>query len=223
MKRSMLVFGILVAGSTFFTSCNKNLKDDVKSLKNQVEELQKHNSELQEKMNGVEDAIGSNEPIKVSTTFTDDDNKQRTVTGTYRFKTSGASTHYMRKNDDGTYEIYIERIGDIDWNEGAWIGFDYNPSTKAITDLRAGHYWDGMDAYYHNVRYSEGYGTGLTNNLTINSIDVTTGDISIKYQGAGTADYTSQVPYYYCPNPGAPVSTSFEFAGKLRVYNNPIN
>lgn len=128
----------------------------------------------------------------------------------------------MEKQGDGTYEIYIERMGDIDWNAGAWFAFTYDPTTKVASDIRVGHYWDDLNySYRHNVRYDANMAsTGLTSNLTINSIDVNTGDISLKYQASATADYTNAVGYSYVPYPGKAVSSTFEFAGKLRVFNN---
>lgn len=220
MKRSFLVFSIFAAGSLFFTSCNKNLKDDVKSLKSQVEELKKHNSELQEKVTGFDDVLGTNEPIIATTTYTDDDNKTRTVKNESRFKASGANTHSLINNGDGTYDIYIERFSDVNWDGGAWVAFTYNPTTKELTDQRGGHYWDDADPYYDNIRYTRDYtSNGLTVAITLKSIDLNTGDIALAFSASATGEFTSANPYYYVPNAGAPVSTTFEFAGKLRPFS----
>lgn len=200
MKKSLLIFGMLLAGSTFITSCTKDLKDDVKDLQGRVNE--------------VENLIGSNEPITATTTFTDNDNATRTVSDVYKFKASGLSTQYMIKNDDGTYDVYIERFSDVDWNESAAIEFTYNPTTKAITGEQVYHDWDDLDAYGNFSFFNEGY-EGNTINITIDKFDVNTGEVSVKVTASATGDYTSQ---YYGPNPGKPVNTTLAFTGKLKVY-----
>jgi hypothetical protein len=219
MKKSLIIFGILITGTTFFTSCNKNLKDDIKDLRQQVDSLKKHNSELQESVNGVKNLLGSNEPARATTTFKDDNDSTRTITGVFYFKGGNNDTQSMTRNEDGTYSIYIERFSDVWSEEGAWVAFTYNPATKAITDPRAGQYWDDQDPYYDNIRYDANYTTtGLTLDINIKSINVATGDISLTYTAAGTADYTNAMPYYYVPNQGKSVSSTFEFAGKLKLF-----
>jgi hypothetical protein len=219
MKKSLVILSLLVAGSTLFSSCNKKLKDDIKDLKQQVDELKKHNSELQEQVNGVENILGSNEPIIATTTFTDNNNTTRTVVGAYKFKAGNSSTQRMYDNGDGTYDIYIERFSDVEWYEGAWVAFTYNPTTKAVTNKRGGQYWNDEDPYYNNARYDENYiTTGLTFSITVNSLNLATGEISLNFSASGTAEYTNAVVYYYVPNKGKPVSTTFSFTGKLKVF-----
>ncbi|HEX6426051.1 MAG TPA: bZIP transcription factor [Niastella sp.] len=222
MKKLVIIFGVLIAGSPF-VSCKK-LKDDIKDLQSQVNDLEKqndtlknHNSVLQEQLNGVVSSLGSNEPIAATTTFEDDNGVTRTISGVYKFKSTDYYTQKLVKNTDGTYEIYIERFGDLNWNEGAWVGFTYNPTTKAVTNISGGQYWSDADSYYDNARYS-GTTTGLTMNVTIESLDVTTGATSLKFSASGTSAYTNAVSYWYVPNQGKPVSTTFSFAGKLKLF-----
>lgn len=220
MKKPVLLFSILIAGAATFTSCNKNLKDDIKDLKNQVDTLKKHNSELQEQVNGIESALGSNEPIAVTSTFVDDNNTTRTIKEVYKFKSSGAETQSLRENGDGTYDIYIERFSDVEWYEGAWVAFTYNPTSKAITNKRGGHYWSDMDSYGDRTRFDEvSYGgAGLTITITVNNINLATGEISLSFAASGTGAYTNTIHSYYCPNQGQPMSTSFSFTGKLKLF-----
>jgi hypothetical protein len=220
MKRSLIIFGVLMAGSGFFTSCNKKLKDDVKDLRQQVDSLKKHNSELQERVNDVENILGSNEPIEVSTTFKDDNDSTRKISSLYKFKSSNQATQTLNKNAEDNYDIYIERFSDVEWEEGAWVAFTYNPVTKAITNKRGGHYWDDQDPYYDNARYEEGYGNAgdLTLDINVKSINVATGDISLTFSASGNAAYTNDVPYYYTPNQGKVMSTTFSFTGKLKLF-----
>ncbi|OQP53512.1 hypothetical protein [Niastella populi] len=208
MKKLVIIFGVLIAGSPF-VSCKK-LKDDINDLK-------KHNSALQEQLDGVISSLGSNEPITATTTFEDNNSKSRTVSGMYRFKGNDQSTQKLSNNGDGTYDIYIERFSDVGWNEGAWTEFTYNPTTKEVTNVAGGHYWEDEDSYYDNAYYSGNY-TGLTKSITIDSLNVTTGNVSLKFSASGTGAYTNAVSYWYSPNQGKPVSTEFSFAGKLKLF-----
>jgi hypothetical protein len=215
MKKLVIIFGVLIAGSPF-VSCKK-LKDDIKDLQKEVTDLKNHNSALQEKLDGVASSLGSDEPISATTTFEDDNGKSITVTGIYKFKSSDYSTQRMIKNNDGTYEIYIERFSDVSWNDGAWAQFTYNPTSKAVTNVSGGQYWDDADSYYDNAYYTSSY-TGATMSVSIDSLNITTGATSLKFTGNATSTYTNSAPYYYVPNQGKPVSTNFTFVGKLKLF-----
>lgn len=219
MKKPLLLFSILVTGAFIFSSCNKNLKDDIKDLQQEVDSLNKHNSELDEKVRSIEDAIGSNEPIVVTSSFVDDEGKTRTRKDNYRFKSSGYSTHSLRELSDGTYDVYIERFNDVNWFEGAYVAFNYNPATKAVTNKRSTHYWDDYSPYGDRCRYDETIYTGSdqTINLNLKSINLTTGEIALDFSASAKGDYTNNY-YSNCPNPGEAMNTSFSFAGKLKIF-----
>ncbi|MBO9198710.1 MULTISPECIES: cell division protein ZapB [Niastella] len=239
MKKLLIVFGVFIAGSPF-VSCKK-MKDDIKDLKNQVTDLKSQNdtlknqnnnlkdqtdtlknrnSVLQEKLNGVINSLGSDEPIAATTTFQDNTGATRTVIGSYKFKASDYSTQRAIKNSNGTYYIYIERFSDVEWYEGAWTEFTYNPTTKAVTNASGGQYWSDADSYYDNARYEGSYtGTGLTLNITVDNFNTATGAISMKFAAAATGTYTNAVDPWYTPNQGKSMSTNFTFAGKLKVFD----
>lgn len=219
MKKPVFLFGILVAGTFAFSSCTKNLKDDIKDLQKQVDSLDKSNSELDEKIKDIENAIGSNEPIAVTSTFVDDNSVTRTIKDVYRFKSSGSSTHSLRQLNNGTYEVYIERFSDVDWWEGAWIAFTYAPSTKAITRKRGGHYWEDYNPYNNRTRYDgiNYTGSGLTIDINLKNLNLTTGEIALDFSANATADYTNTYTSN-SPNPGQAMSTTFSFTGKLRLF-----
>jgi hypothetical protein len=198
MRRSSFIFGMLLAGSALVTSCNKDLKDDVKDLKGQVSEM--------------ENSLGSNEPITATTTFKDENNVTRTITDTYKFKAGNNYSQRMVKNTDGTYDVRIERFSDVEWFEGAWMSFNYNPTTKAITDKQGGHYWDDYGNYNDEVVYYD-YDDEVTINITLDKFDTNTGDVSIKFSASATEEYTNEVP-----TSGKPVSTNFAFTGKLKIF-----
>jgi len=221
MKKPVIILGILVSGSLAFTSCTKNLKDDISFLKKEVDTLNRSNDSIAGRLNGIDILLGANEPIIATTTFTDNDNKTRTVKGTYKFKAGNYGTQYAEGNSDGTYSIYIERFSDVEWYEGVEVVFDYNPATKAITNKRVYHYWDDADPYRDRAYYGAGIDTheGLAINLTVNSFNLTTGDISINVNATASAAYAAAVnPWGYCPNNNQPYSTTFSFAGKLKVF-----
>lgn len=205
MKRSLFVFSALIAGLFVFSSCNKKLKDDIKDLRNQL--------------NDVSNAIGSDEPITVTTAFKDNNKVSRTLTETYKFKSSGMNTQRLVKLPDGNYEIFVERFLDVSWYEGIKCSFTYNPTTKAITHKRVHHYWDDYADYNPSVRYQEDdFNTGLTLKINIKSIDLTTGAISVDVDASGTEEYSNIVSSYYVPSRDAAVSTKFSFAGKLKYF-----
>ena len=218
MKKLLFVFGVFVAGSSL-VSCNKKLKDDINDLKSQVSDLKNQNDTLKNNNADLQHSLGSDEPITATTTFTDNAGATRTVTGVYKFKSTDNNTQKAVKNSDGTYYIYIERFSDVSWDEGASAEFTYNPTTKAVTDIYAQHYWSDEDPYSDRARYMSSYaGTGLTLTVTVDNFDPTTGNISMKFAAAGTAAYTSAVSSYYSPNQGKPVATNFAFKGKLKIF-----
>ena len=222
MKKLVLIFGVLIAGSPF-VSCKK-LKDDIKDLQNQADDLQKQNdtlrnrhSALKDQLDGIANAIGSDEPITATTTFEDDNGATRTVSNTYKFKSTDYYTQSLLKNSDGTYNIYVERFSDVEWYQSAWIRFTYNPTTKAVTAIEGEHYWSDADPYYNDAYYPNSTYTGLTKTVTVDSLNLTTGATSIKFSASGTSDYTNSVGSW-TPNPGKPVSTKLTFVGKLKLF-----
>ncbi|NII26483.1 bZIP transcription factor [Pseudoflavitalea sp. X16] len=219
MKKSSVIFSALVAGAALFSSCNKNLKDDIRDLEKQVKELEDHNSELKEQIGDIKNSLGSDEPIEATTTFVDDNNVTRTIKDKYHFKAGNNQTQRLVQKSDGNYDIYIERFSDVMWYEGAWLAFTYNPATKEITNKRGGQYWDDEDAYYDNARYDYNlYQQGLTFNITLDSINLSTGAIALKFSATATGEYTGNAYSYYSPNPGKEMSTNFTFTGKLKLY-----
>lgn len=218
MKKTVIIFSLLVAGTILFPSCNKNLKDDIKKLKGQVDELKKDNQELQDQINGIDSILGSNEPISVMTTYIDDNGATRTVSGIYKFKTANAYTQWMIDNGDGTYDISIGRFGDVLAQEIVMATFTYNPTTKAVTHKYVEHNWDDLGPYGEYAVYYDSYSPNHPPviAITVNSLNVVTGDISLNVSASGDAAYTTASQQ--APNPGAPVSTTFSFAGKVKIF-----
>ncbi|MBO9635853.1 MAG: hypothetical protein J7578_22295 [Chitinophagaceae bacterium] len=198
MKKSFVFFCTLMVGALSFSSCNKSLKDDVKDLRNQ---------------------LGFDEPISVTTTFTDYKNESRTVTGVYKFKDGASGSNALIKNANGTYTIRIERGDAIHSDEGVELYFTYDPTTKKILEKGSTHYWEdqGTSNSYVNVQQYEAAITGLTFNLDIKSIDLETGSISVEVKIEGTKEY-SQAHSGYVPNSNSGFTTTYTFTGKLKKF-----
>jgi outer membrane murein-binding lipoprotein Lpp len=220
MKKVTLLFlSASLMGATLLTSCNKKLKEDIKDLDSQVSDLKSQNEALQNQANTISAAIGSNEPITATTTFVDDNGATRTWTDTYNFKAGNYSTQYMEANGDGTFDIYIERFSDVDWYEGAWLEFTYDPTSGAVTNKEGGHYWDWNLPYNDATRFYEGY-TGCTITIAISSINTTTGAISLSFTGVADDTYGANSSTSYVPNDNKGATTTFSFTGTLKVYPN---
>lgn len=194
MKKTAILFGMLVAGSLAFTSCTKNLKDDVSDLKKEMDSLVKSNADLEGQVGGMEVILGANEPITAITTFTDNNNDTRTIKETYKFKSSNNQTQYAKVSNDGKYRIYIERYGNYGWNEGAVVQFVYKPSTKEISGEIVRHYWSDEDNYTDRAYYGEVQAdhSGLKIDIIVNEFNTSTGEISLKVTASGTAPLPRQ-------------------------------
>jgi hypothetical protein len=211
MKKSLLIIGALLVGTSFFSSCNNKLKDDIDAMEKEI-------ADLKNKQEETKAILGANEPITATTTFVDDDGVTRTITQTFKFKANDDYTQYLGENENGTYTVYIERFGDVNWNEGAWVSFVYDPQTGDITEKRAGHYWDEESEYYDNAWYAQDYYSVDANiNITLHSFNISTGDISLSVNARGNEDYTSQ-DSWISPNQGSIMTTKFSFNGKLKLF-----
>jgi hypothetical protein len=213
MKKIIYIICILFVGTTFLSSCNKKLKDDLDSLEKEL-------ADLKERENQTREILGSNEPIQASTQFVDDNGDTRTIKSTLSFKANDYSTQYMEEDADGNYWIYIERFGDVDGYdnsdaESAYIGFLYNTTTNEITNKDIYHEWLSNGPYDDNISYYENWEPAPTINLTLNNINVSTGNISLTVTASGDGDYTN---YWGGPNNGESVSTTLSFTGKLKVF-----
>ena len=213
MKGYILILGISLAGTTMLPSCTKNLKDDVSDLQTQVDSLKKRNAELRDHAKATQNILGSDEPIAAVTSYKDDAGADKSYQDTYSFKAGNYSTQYMVERTDGTYEVYVERFGDVEWYEGAWFYFRYNPTTKEVTQKSGGQYWSNASRWF-NVYYYDTY-TGNTVTINLKSINIATGELSLDFTGSATADYTTNNSNF--PNPGVAHNTKFPFTGKLAV------
>lgn len=211
MKSSFLILGISIAGLAAMPSCTKNLKDDIKDLQTQVDSLERRNAALKDQAKATQNILGSDEPITATTTFEDATGTEKQYQDTYSLKSGDYSTQYMVGMEDGTYVVYIERFLDINWNEGAWAEFRYDPTTKSITPQRGGQYWRSPN--YNNAYYTYG-SDGCDIKIDLKNIDLNTGKLSFDFTATGSSTYTAGGSW---PNPGQAHTTKFSFTGKAAV------
>jgi len=211
MKRSIVIVGLSLAGLAMLPSCTKNLKDDVSDLKTQVDSLKKRNAALRDHAKETQNILGSDEPITATTSYKDDAGADQSYQDKYNFKAGNYSTQYMVEQSNGNYEVYIERFSDVEWYEGAWVSFAYNPTTKEMTQKGGGQYWSNTSRWF-NCYYYEG-STGQEVTINLKSINLTTGEISLDFTGT-IAGANTNGNY---PNPGVAHTTKFSFTGKLAV------
>lgn len=220
MKNSVNIARILIAGSLAFTSCTKDLKNDISNLKKNAAAQHSKIDSIAERMDNIDIILGANEPITVTTTFADDNNSTRTIKGTYSFKSSNNVTQFARAQEDGSYLIHVERYLGIYSEERVSVLFRYDPASKEITQKEVVHEWDDADSYFDNASYGDYYANheGLSINISVNNFNTTTGEISLAVAASGNADYATLMHYYNRSPNNTPYSTSFSFTGKVKIF-----
>ncbi|HOX82633.1 MAG TPA: hypothetical protein PLJ60_03915 [Chryseolinea sp.] len=169
--------------------------------------------DLEDRLDKLENSIGSDEPLNVDFKTTNSDDVAITKKTSFLFKSIGRYTGSIRDNQDGTFDVYIERFGDVDWNEGAWIEFEYDETTKETSDEQAGIYFYDQFNNYTGPTFYPDY-TGNTFLLTIKSINVATGDINVSVSASTDATAVNN------EFSEKPMSSTFSFKGKLDVIIN---
>lgn len=204
MKRSFVFFCALMAGALSFSSCNKDLKDDLNELKRDA---------------------GVDEPLVVTTTFTDYKNQERKITGTLKYNNGVMDSDAMIKNPDGNYEIRIGRSMNLANDQWAGLGFYYDPATKKVLYVALEHYWEdlGFSNGHVEVYQNENPTNGLSFDLNIKSIDLESGNINLELKVEGTKEYASNNSWRV-PNNNSGFTSVISFNGKLNKFdsNNPL-
>jgi hypothetical protein len=194
MKHKLLL--AFVASALVLTACNGDEIDDLKKRVNTLEEI-----------------TGSNEPIvaKFATTNGDDDAVVKNTA--YYFKAGSDETSYISDYGDGTFYVYVERFSDVEWYNGAWFEFYYDSETGEVYNQSGGMYYDNtMDGQYLNSRFYY-YDAETTAEITLNSINTTTGKVNVSFHGTTTAASTNNV------YSNKPMTLNLTFKGQLDVYH----
>jgi len=220
MKNSANIARILIAGSLFFTSCTKDLKNDISDLKKGATAQHRRIDSIAGRIDSIDIILGANEPITVTTSFADNNNGTRTIKGTYSFKSNNNETQFARAQADGSYLVFVKRFQGIYSNERASVFFRYDPATKSVSEKQVIHQWDDADGYLDFAAYGTRYAghEGLSINITVNSFNVATGAISLNVSASGNADYANLMHYYGESPSITPYSTSISFEGKVKIF-----
>ena len=216
MKAKMKTYIILVSTMLLgLGSCTKTIKDDLRDLQQKIDALKKKNAELIEKAGGVENLIGSDEPIIASTTFEGNDGLPIIIKDTFSFKGNSGYTHSMRPLPNGQIQVQIVRFGKPDEAESSYLTFKYDPITKKVTQPNVQHSWYDRDIYWNYAIYDPSvYNKGISMKANVEKFDTNTGEIKISFTCQADAEYTSSMDEW-SPNPGKPMSTTLSFSGKL--------
>ncbi len=168
--------------------------------------------DLEDRLDKIESALGTNEPLSIDFESTNLEDVGIIEKTSYLFK-SGGYNEYIRDNGDGTYDVYIERFGDVNWNEGAWIFFEYEASTQETSNESAGVYFYDQFGRNVNPTFSNEY-TGNTFSLDVQSINIETGAVNVSV--SASTDETATNNEYTAK----PMSCQFSFSGTLKVFED---
>jgi hypothetical protein len=167
--------------------------------------------ELKDRVNTLEEITGSNEPITGTLTTTNDADDDFVKKNTYYFKAGAEDTHGMWDNGDGTYYVYVERFSDVDWNNGAWFQFNYNPETGEVTNPYAGMYHEYSERYVNAYIYPGSYTDNVVT-VTVNGFNVASGKINVTVH-ATTSDASENNPFT-----GNALTLDLSFKGTLQFF-----
>lgn len=167
-------------------------------------------NDLEDRLDKVEDALGTNEPLSVDFLTTNLDGADIAKETSYLFKRKGYY-EYIEDNQDGTYDVYIERFSDVDMQESAWIYFEYNSATQEVSDESAGVQYYDKSGRWINPGFYDG-DAGNTISITVNALNAETGAVNVKV--TASTDETATNNEYA----GQPMSCTFSFKGKLDVF-----
>lgn len=217
MKKQLSILSIFIGCLISFSSCNKNLKDDLADVQRRIDSLDKINADLRKKLAEWGKLTGSNEPIIFNTTFEDNNGGKRQIKGMYNLKGNAGSFNAMRSTEDGKIYVKISRVGNSEVLEQIELAFFYDPESKSVSNIGCAHYWNDFDPYRNRIYYNPYLvDNGLTQELKIQKFDLQTGEIVLSYVAHADGYYTGAAGMSeYVPNPGRPVSTEFSFSGKL--------
>jgi len=168
-------------------------------------------NDLEDRLDKVENALGTNEPIRFEFTTTNYDDQEVSKKASYGFKSSGYYTSYLGDNQDDTYYIFIQRLADVTWEEDAWIEFEYNAETKEVTEGAA--YLEFRDNSGNRINPTfDPDNTGHTFELKVHSFNGESGSIEVEV--IASTDETAGNNEYE----GKPMNLNMKFKGKLDVF-----
>jgi hypothetical protein len=193
LKRRPILFLILPL-VVVMSSC---LKGDLEDLEKQLTELEK--------------ALGSNEPLVLNLSTTDDGDVPIVKNAAFLFKGSDENDNAMYDYGDGYYYVYVERALDVGFDEYLEVGFYYDANTNTAEDGYVYMSWYDRNYNRINPEFYEG-ASGTTFELKINSINVETGQVSFTVTAA--TDETASYNEYF----QKPMDCTVSFNGTLGIF-----
>ena len=170
--------------------------------------------DLEDRLDNIEESLGTNEPLKATFETTDYDNNAITHKADYLFKTN-ASDDAVYKYGENEYEVTIERYFDVARSEWVEIQFYYNAETKTVTN---GH----IEIFFFNQygnRYSPDFYQGNTGNsleIEVLAFNPETGKMSINVTGTTTSEAGNNL------FEGEPMSITAKFRGTMRMFEGQV-
>lgn len=175
-------------------------------LKDDVEDLEK-------KLNDIEQALGSNEPIVMNFATTTEDGVAVDKNAAFLFKISDYQSNAIYDYGDSIYGVYVFRGLDINFNEYVAFYFEYDAETKEISDEEASVDW--RDQFGRRIDPDfDPDDVGTTLNVTVSSFDPKTGQVSVTFDMSTTAD-SDENEY-----DDQPMTCKLDFKGKLAIFKD---
>lgn len=168
-------------------------------------------NDLEDRLDKLENIVGSNEPLRVEFKTTDNQNREITLKQEYIYQAAGYNS-YIQINDENEVDVYVENFKDVDWNEGAWVSFIYNTETKEIIQQASGIYFINKYGNWTQPRFN-GDNTGQTVNIKLNSINLEKGEVDFEL----TATSASESPNNYYS--GKAMEATIRYKGTLELYD----
>jgi len=168
-------------------------------------------NDLEDRLDKVENALGTDEPIRFNFTTTNYEDAEIAKNASYSFKSSSYYTSYMWDYGDGEYYIFVQRLGDVTWEDDAWIEFNYNTVTKEVSNAAAYLQFRDQSGQRINPTFDPD-NAGHTFELKVHSFNGESGKIEVEVI-ASTDETASNNEYE-----GKAMSVNMKFKGKLGVF-----
>jgi len=167
--------------------------------------------DLEDRLDKVEHALGTDEPLNFDFKTTNDDNQEVAKKTSYSFKSISYYSNYAWDYGDGLYYIYINRYSDIFGEDDASIEFYYNVNTGETSDEWAEVEFRSQTGQNINPYFYSGY-DGHTVIVDVKSFNPETGAINVEVNAA--TDETAGVNEFE----GKPMTCTFSFKGKIEKF-----
>lgn len=195
MKKNL--FLLLVPIFVLVSSCG--LQDDI--------------DELKDRLDNVEDVLGTNSPIEFSFETTNYNEESIAIAGKYQIKAEdgeSVSGLFLNASNNEAF-AQVVRFSDVGQRFAAYVWFQYNSSTKEFSnwyvELRTK---DPKGNYY---TYFEDGIAGNTFTVEVAKVNTNTGEVEFELTNSTTAAANNNT------FEGIPMNISINFKGKLEIFD----